>query len=62
MHVKKTKKLKENRPENYHVHDTREMSFPLGWLTRGDLKAHSFVWGWISTSTEMLMEDVVIRE
>ena len=23
MNVKKTKKFKENRPENYHVHDSR---------------------------------------
>ena len=25
MNVKKTKKLKENRPENYHVHDTNRL-------------------------------------
>ena len=24
VNVKKTKKFKENRPENYHVHDTNE--------------------------------------
>ena len=24
MNVKKTKKFKENRPENYHVHDTQQ--------------------------------------
>ena len=26
MNVKKTKKFKENRPENYHVHDTHQAS------------------------------------
>ena len=30
MNVKKTKKFKENRPENYHVHDTNQLEVSLG--------------------------------
>ena len=29
MNVKKTKKFKENRPENYHVHDSRLQREPI---------------------------------
>ena len=32
MNVKKTKKFKENRPENYHVHDRYDM--PMTASTR----------------------------
>ena len=28
MNVKKTKKFKENRPENYHVHDSINVASP----------------------------------
>ena len=30
MNVKKTKKFKENRPENYHVHDRDWISLAFG--------------------------------
>ena len=32
VNVKKTKKFKENHPENYHVHDSEEGDVLLGQL------------------------------
>ena len=34
MNMKKTKKFKENRPENYHVHDNGWFDDPIGLSVR----------------------------
>ena len=45
MNVKKTKKFKENRPENYHVHDT-VMNLSLHFISQlhgSDSKAQTLL-------------------